>query len=155
MTLIDLQAVTQETVSAGKLRLKGRLGGTSFNVAPGATDWQLAATELGDLVIGYLAEHEQWPVALLSRVVSPPEPARGHQLLRVDTDLSATVSALEEGIADIRSWSPQTVSVPDGGVQLVTHPERLQIYKGDVSSSGRQGRVVSARGSLRNSWRQG
>ncbi len=128
-TLADLQAVTRAMVSAGKLRLKGRLHGSAFNVAPGATNWQLAPTELGDLVICYLAQEADWPVDLLSLVVSPPEPARAHQLLRMDTERSATVSAIKEDIATVRSWQPRTAPISDGRLQLVTHPERLQILK--------------------------
>ena len=128
-TLTELQAVTQEMVSAGKLRLKGRLRGPpsmSPRVRPTGSS---EPPSLAILVICYLPEDTDWPVDLLNLVASPPEPARAHELLRVDTDRAATVSALEEGVAAIRSWSPQTVSLPDGSVQLVTHPERLQIYK--------------------------
>ena len=129
-SLSALQTATQETISAGKMRLKGRLGGFAFNVAPGASNWQLAASEEpGDLVICYLADDTDWPTPLLSLVASPPEPARAHQLLRVDTDRSATVAALDEGIVTIRSWTPRTVPVPSGGVQVVTHPEELQLWK--------------------------
>ena len=128
--LSALQAATQEMVSAGQMRLKGRLGGRAFNVAPGESDWQLTTTEEpGDLVICYLAEGLDWPPELLSLVSSPPEPARAHQLLRVDTDRSATLSALKSGMATIRSWTPRSVSVPNGGLQLVTHPEELQLWK--------------------------
>ncbi len=130
-TLNALQEVTQKMVLAGKLRLKGRLGGRAFNVAPGASDWQLGtAKESGDLVICYLANGTDWPVALLELVTSPPEPARAHQLLRVDTDRLATLAMLEEGVVTLRTWTPRTVSQPKGdGVQLITHPEELQIWK--------------------------
>jgi len=129
-TLSSLQAATQEMVLAGKMRLKGRLEGRAFNVAPGASDWQeTSSDEPGDLVICYLSDDMDWPTSLLNLVASPPEPARAHQLLRVDTDRAATLAALEAGMATIRAWTPRTVSVPSGGVQLVTHPEELQLWK--------------------------
>ncbi|MEN0067438.1 MAG: GTP-binding protein [Myxococcota bacterium] len=129
-TLVRLKSVAQDLVSAGKLRLKGRLKGNSFNVAPGATNWQTkTATEPGDLVICYLAPDTEWPTELLGLVNSRPEASRSHQLLRVDTNVEATVSALQKGIETVRSWEPRIGGLAASGKQLVTHPEQLQIWK--------------------------
>lgn len=117
-------------VLAGKLRLKGRLHGQSFNVAPGSADWQVCPTTApGDLVLCYLAPDTPWPPALLSLVASRPEPARSHQLLRVDTDHEATVSTLQKGMAALQEWEPHVTELHDGRHRLTTHPEQLQLWK--------------------------
>ena len=129
-SLATLRGTVQDLVSAGKMRLKGRLQGQAFNVAPGADDWHVRpASEPGDLVICYLAPHTAWPAALLGLVASPPSTARSHQLLRVDTPHEATVAAIRAGVATMRSWAPSVRALQDGRQHLTTHPEPLQTVK--------------------------
>ena len=75
------------------VRLKGVVGGESFNVTLGQTNWNLATAGEGSYVVLYLDER-RCSVAMIEGLIDlceeSPTPARSFQLLRIDTDSAAT-----------------------------------------------------------------
>jgi len=130
VTFSEFQAAAAPLVAQGVFRAKGRIGGVSFNVIPSGTTWEETPTgERGDFALCYMAQNVPWPVNLLELIQGTPEPARGYQLIRVDTHKEETVIELERGIAHIRAWDPHVRTLASGASILVTHPEELQVWK--------------------------
>jgi G3E family GTPase len=128
VSLSDLKRVLSPWVEDGVVRVKGVVGGTSFNVAPGRSDWNETRAGEGAYAVLYLDE-TKCAIADMLDLVSLcgeiPAPARSFQLLRIDTDPTATH---EEIGRMLEAFSVITPKVPSQG-GLITHPEEMQLLQ--------------------------
>ncbi|MFM2424095.1 MAG: hypothetical protein RLZZ70_484 [Candidatus Parcubacteria bacterium] len=126
--LADLQRVMNPWVEKGVVRLKGVVDGKSFNVTPGQTNWNIAQASEGSYVVLYLDER-RCSVAMIEGLVDLcrelPQPARSHQLLRIDTDPAATSAEIGRLLESFLGRKP--LVSPYGG--LITHPEEMQLLQ--------------------------
>lgn len=128
VTLTDLQEVLQAVVAGGDVRVKGEVGGVSFNATFGDKEWRTEkVASAGQFLICYL--RPGFSIAELSglaALVQEVLPATdfSHALLREHVDSEREREMIREGIEQISQQAPV---VNDG--RLVTHPEELQIIK--------------------------
>lgn len=128
VTLTDLKQLFGSFVQAGSVRLKGNVGGVSFNVAPRETDWNEGPSNLSAYCIVYLKDGavDIADVSNLSELATePPRLARSFELVRIDTDPAATRLRIQALLAKLDALPVQFT--PHGA--LVTHPEPLQVLK--------------------------
>ncbi|NBD73986.1 hypothetical protein GVX82_03010 [Patescibacteria group bacterium] len=129
-TLYDLMSILGRHVVSGLARAKGVVSGTSFNVAPGTSDWNIKTAPSGTIpfLILYIKAGTELDVASIASLVEEPvaDTRKSHEVIRVDVaELDRLEALLKSGVEEIVTREPTVTST---GL-LVTHPERLQLLK--------------------------
>jgi len=129
VTIRCIKRLFTPLVERGVVRVKGVVEGQSFNVAPFATNWQLASSSDSSYLIVYTDESKcqlTTVPGLADICESVPVVPMSYQLLRIDTSRDETVVEIKR-LQEQLDILPVQVS-PQGA--LVTHPEvPLQLLK--------------------------